>query len=158
MPCISRTRRTAAFLIRIFTSCVPFAPLSRAANGATNSSGNICWTSMGIASGTKQETMCSTLCRPPTGAVPKPWSIGGKHGLICAIRSLRRKVWIAGSTTAAMPVKALNRFLPSTRDRLSARWKRRASAPIRATSTAGFAKPTLCCGKQRIKSLLCWNG
>ena len=60
--------------------------------------------------------------------------------------------------TAAMPVKALNRFLPSTRDRLSARWKRRASAPIRATSTAGFAKPTPCCGKQRIKSLLCWNG
>jgi len=38
LPCISRTRRTAAFLIRIFTSCVPFAPLSRAANGATNSS------------------------------------------------------------------------------------------------------------------------
>ena len=47
--------------------------------------------------------------------------IGGRRGLICAIRSLRRKVWIAGSTTAAMNDKALNRFLPSTRDRLSAR-------------------------------------
>ena len=94
----------------------------------------------------------------PIGAVLKPWSIGGRRGLICATRSFRRKIWIAGSTTAAMNDKALNRFLPSTRDRLSEQWKRRASAPTRATSTAGFAKPTPCCGKQRIKSPLCWNG
>ena len=100
-------------------------------------------------------TMCSTLRPPPIGAALKPWSIGGRNGLSCATRSLRRKVWIVGSTTAAMPVKALNRFLPSTRDRLSAQWKRRAFAPPRATSTAGFAKPTPCCGKQRIKSPLC---
>ena len=155
MRFILPTRRMSAFPIRIFTSCVRFAPLSRTASGAISSGGNMCWTSMESASEMRLATMCSTLRPPPIGAALKPWSIGGRNGLICATRSLRRKVWIVGSTTAAMPVKALNRFLPSTRDRLSARWKRRAFAPPRATSTAGFAKPTPCCGKQRIKSPLC---
>jgi hypothetical protein len=59
--------------------------------------------------------MCSTLCRLPIGAVPTPWSIGGRHGLICAIRSLRKRTWTAGSTTAAMSVKALTKFPPSMR-------------------------------------------
>ena len=152
------TRRTSAFPIRIFTSCVRFAPLSQTAGGATSSGGNMFWTSMENAFWTRQATMYSTLCRPPIGASRRRWKNGGRRGLICATRSLRRKVWIARSTTAAMNDKALNRFLPSMRDRLSARWKRRASAPTRATSTAGFAKPTPCCGKQRIKSPLCWNG
>ena len=152
------TRRTSAFPIRTFMSCVPFALWTNTADGATSSGGNMCWTSMVSASGMRQATMYSTLCRPPIGAALKPWSIGGRRGLICATRSLRRKVWIARSTTAAMNDKALNRFLLFMRDRLSAQWKRRASVPTRATSTAGFAKPTPCCGKQRIKSLLCWNG
>ena len=158
MPFTRQTKRTAAFLTRIFMSCVRFILLSQTAGGAISSGGNMCWTSMVSVFWMRWATTCSTLCRPPTGAVPKPWSIGGRRGLICAIGSLRRKVWIAGSTTAAMPVKALNRFLPSMRGRLSAQWERRASVPTRSTSTAGFAKPTPCCGKQKIKSPLCWNG
>ena len=149
------TRRTAVFPIRTFTSCAQSALWTNTADGATSSGGNMCWTSMESASEMRLATMCSTLRPPPIGAALKPWSIGGRNGLICATRSLRRKVWIVGSTTAAMPVKALNRFLLFMRDRLSAQWKRRASAPTRATSTAGFAKPTPCCGKQRIKSPLC---
>ena len=81
----------------------PIRPIEPStAGGATNSGGNMCWTSMESASGTRQATMYSTLCPPPIGAALKPWSIGGRHGLICATRSLRRKIWIAGSTTAAM--------------------------------------------------------
>lgn len=109
-----QTKRTAAFPIRTFMSCVQSALWTNTADGATSSGGNMCWTSMENAFWMRLATMCSTLRRPPIGAVPKPWSIGGKRGLICAIISLRRKVWIAGSTTAAMPVKALNRFLPIT--------------------------------------------
>lgn len=109
-----QTKRTAAFPIRTFMSCVPFALWTNTADRATSSGGNMCWTSMENAFWMRLATMCSTLRRPPIGAVPKPWSIGGRRGLICAIRSLRRKVWIAGSTTAAMSGKALNRFLPIT--------------------------------------------
>lgn len=147
LPFTRQTKRTSAFPIRTFMSCVQFALWTNTADGATSSGGNMCWTSMVSASGMRQATMYSTLCRPPIGAVLKPWSIGGRRGLICATRSFRRKIWIAGSTTAAMNDKALNRFLPSTRNRLSEQWKRRTSALTRATSTAGFAKPTPCCGK-----------
>ena len=77
------TRRTAAFPIRTFMSCVPFVLWTNTADGATSSGGNMCWTSMVSASGMRQATMYSTLCRPPIGAVLKPWSIGGRRGLIC---------------------------------------------------------------------------
>ena len=33
-------------------------------------------------------------------------ALAGRHGLICAIRSLRKRNWIAGSTTAAMSDRA----------------------------------------------------
>ena len=55
--------------------------------------------------------MYSTLCRPPTGAVPTPWSIGGKRGLIYAIRSLLKRNWTVVSITAAMNDKALPHLL-----------------------------------------------
>ena len=61
------TRRMSAFPIRIFTSCVRFAPLSRTASGARNSGGNMCWTSMESASEMRLATMCSTLRPPPMG-------------------------------------------------------------------------------------------
>ena len=77
--------------------------------------GNICWTNMVSASGMEQETMYSTLCRPPIGAVPTPWSIGGKRGLICAIRSLQKKNCPVGSTTAAMSDRASTNSPPSMR-------------------------------------------
>lgn len=76
---------------------------------------DICWTSMVSASGMKQETMFSMLCRPPTGAVPTPWSIGGRRGLICAIRSLQKRNWTAGLTTAAMSDRASTNSPPSMR-------------------------------------------
>ena len=109
-----QTKRTAAFPIRTFMSCVPFALWTNTADGATSSGGNMCWTSMVSVFWMRWATTCSTLCRPPIGASRRRWKNGGRRGLICATRSLRRKVWIAGSTTAAMPVKALNRFLPIT--------------------------------------------
>ena len=84
-------------------------------DGATNSGGNICWTNMASVSVMKQETMYSTLCRLPTGAVPTPWNIGGKHGLNCAIRSLRKRNWTAGLTTAAMSDRASTSSLLSMR-------------------------------------------
>ena len=40
-----QTKRTAAFPIRTFMSCVPFALWTNTADGATSSGGNICWTS-----------------------------------------------------------------------------------------------------------------
>ena len=64
-------------------------------------------------------------------AVPTPWSIGGRRGLICAIRSLQKRNWTAGLTTAAMNDKALTSFPPSMRVGPSGRWKQRASAPTR---------------------------
>ena len=57
--------------------------------------------------------MYSTLCRPPIGAVPTPWSIGAKRGLTFAIRSLRKRNWTAGSTTAAMSDRASTNSPPS---------------------------------------------
>ena len=114
LPFTLPTKRTVAFPIPTFTSCVQSALWTNTADGAISSGGNMCWTSMENAFWTRQATMCSTLCRPPIGASRRRWKNGGRRGLICATRSLRRKVWIAGSTTAAMPVKALNRFLPFT--------------------------------------------
>ena len=109
------TRRTAAFPIPTFMSCVPSALWMNTADGATNSGGNICLMSMATASVMKQETMCSTLYQPPIGAVPIPWSIGGKHGLISVIRSLRKKNWTAGLTTAVMSDRASTNSPPSMR-------------------------------------------
>ncbi len=50
-----------------------------------------------------------------SGAVPTPWNIGGKHGLNCAIRSLRKRNWTAGLTTAAMSDRASTSSLLSMR-------------------------------------------
>lgn len=104
-----------SFPIPTFMSCVPSALWMNTADGATNSGGNICLMSMATASVMKQETMCSTLYQPPIGAVPIPWSIGGKHGLISVIRSLRKKNWTAGLTTAVMSDRASTNSPPSMR-------------------------------------------
>ena len=93
----------------------PIRPLDEHGRWATNSGGNICLMSMATASVMKQETMCSTLYQPPIGAVPIPWSIGGKHGLISVIKSLRKKNWTAGLTTAVMSDRASTNSPPSMR-------------------------------------------
>ena len=59
--------------------------------GQQTAAGMICLMSMATASVMKQETMCSTLYQPPIGAVPIPWSIGGKHGLISVIKRFAEK-------------------------------------------------------------------
>ena len=66
-------------------------PLGRTAGGETNSGGNMCWTNTASVFWTRQATMCSTLCLQPTGANPKRWKRGGRHGLRCAMPSLPKK-------------------------------------------------------------------
>ena len=51
-------------------------------------------------------TMCSTPFPQRTGASPKRWKRGGRHGLTFATPSLLKKALTAASTTAALPVRA----------------------------------------------------
>ena len=64
---------------------------------------------------TRLGTMCSTLCPPPTGAAPTPWSSGGRRGRSCATPNLQRRGWIAVSTTAATSVRVWSSYPPSMR-------------------------------------------
>ena len=64
------------------------------------------WTRTATVSGTRTESLFSTPFPLPTGAVPKRWNIGVKHGRRCAMPSLRKKVLMFVSTTAAMNGKA----------------------------------------------------
>ena len=49
------------------------------------------WTRTATVSGTQTESLCSTPFPLPTGAVPKRWNIGGRHGRNYATPSLRKK-------------------------------------------------------------------
>ena len=60
----------------------------------------------GNVSETQTETLCSTPFPLPTGAVPKRWNIGGRHGRNYTTPSLRRKGLMFVSTTEAMSVRA----------------------------------------------------
>ena len=151
MPFINRIRRTAASRTRIFMSCVPSVLSSRTENGATSSGGNMCWTNRVSVSGMRPGTMCSTPSPPPIGASWRHWSFGVNNGRNSAIPDLLRKVWIAASATAAMSVRVWSKYPPSTRGRLSGRWRPRVSVPTRAIPTAGSGKPTPCSGRRNRK-------
>ena len=71
------------------------------------------------------------------GEVRKRWNTGERHGLMCATPSLPRKGLMSVSTTAAMSGRDLTSCLLSMREPLSGRWRRKASAPRKASSTAG---------------------
>ena len=57
---------------------------------------------------------CSTPFPLPTGAVPKRWNTGGRHGRSYATPSLRKRGLTFVSTTEAMSVRAWSFFPPST--------------------------------------------
>ena len=73
-----------------------------------------------------------------------------------------RQAWAelcnAKFATGAMSGRVWSSYPPSMRGLRSRRWSKRASAPIRATSTAGSGKPTPCCVRQSRKSRPCSAG
>ena len=133
----------------------PSNPSCRTAAGATNNAGNICWMSTASASGTRLEIMCSTPFPPPTGAVPTPWSSGGRRERNCAAPNSWKRDWIATSTTAAMRAKVWSSFPPSMKPPTVKAMDKKASAPTKATSTVGSRKPMPCYGRQSRKSSPC---
>ena len=66
-----------------------------------------------------------------TGASPKRWKHGGRHGLTFATPSLLKKAWIAALITVALPVRVWSRSPRSTKVPPSGRWRQRASAPTK---------------------------
>ena len=91
------------------------------------------WTRTATVSETQTESLCSTPFPLPTGAVPKRWNIGGRHGRNYATPSLRRKGLMFVSTTEAMSVRAWSFFPPSMRAQPSGQWRRKAYVPTRKT-------------------------
>ena len=59
-----------------------------------------------VKTGIKTKGMCSTPFPLPTGAVPKRWNIGVRHGRNYATPSLRKRGLTFVSTTEAMSVRA----------------------------------------------------
>ena len=53
--------------------------------------GCMSWTRTATVSGTQTESLCSTPFPLPTGAVPKRWNTGGRHGRSYATPSLRKR-------------------------------------------------------------------
>ena len=116
------------------------------------------WTRTATVFGTQTESLCSTPFPLPTGAVPKRWNTGGRHGRSYATPSLRKRGLTFVSTTEAMSVRAWSFFPPSTRAQPSGQWRRKAYAPRRASSTAGSRQPMPLSGTSRRKSLSCSIG
>ncbi len=116
------------------------------------------WTRTATVSETRTESLFSTPFPLPTGAVPKRWNIGVKHGRRCAMPSLRKKGLTFVSTTEAMSVRAWSFFPPSMRAQPSGQWRRKAYAPRKASSTAGSKPPMPLSGTSRRKSLSCLIG
>ena len=116
------------------------------------------WTRTEIVSETRTASMFSMPFPLPTGAVPKRWNIGGRHGRNYATPSLRRKGLMFVSTTEAMSVRAWSFFPPSMRAQPSGQWRRKAYAPRKASSTAGSEQPMPLSGTSRRKSLSCLIG
>jgi type IV secretion system protein VirD4 len=75
-----------------------------------------------------------------------------------AMPSLRKKVLMFVSTTAAMNGKAWIYFPLSMKAQPSGQWRRKAYAPKRASSTAGSRQPMPLSGTSRRKSLSCSIG
>ena len=80
------------------------------------------------------------------------------HGLNYATPSLRRKGLMFASTTEAMSVRAWIYFPPFTREQPSEQWRRKVSAPKRASSTAGSRRPMPLSRTSERKSLSCSTG
>ncbi len=78
--------------------------------GTKSNAGCMSWTRTATVSGTRTESLFSTPFPLPTGAVPKRWNTGGKHGRSYAMPSLRKKVLMFVSTTGAMSVRAWSFF------------------------------------------------
>ena len=57
LPFTRQTKRTSAFPIRTFMSCVQFALWTNTADGATSSGGNRCWMSIVSASERRRATI-----------------------------------------------------------------------------------------------------
>ena len=154
----SQTERTAAYPIPIFMCFAPSVPSSRTANGAVSSTEFTSWTRTATVSETRTASLFSTPFPLPTGAVPKRWNTGGRHGRSYATPSLRKRGLTFVSTTEAMSVRAWSFFPLSTRAQLSGQWRRKAYAPRRASSTAGSRQPMPLSGTSRRKSLSCSIG
>ena len=154
----SQTERTAAYPIPIFMCFAPSVPSSRTANGAVSSTEFTSWTRTATVSGTQMETLCLTPFPLPTGAVPKRWNTGGRHGRSYATPSLLKRGLTLVSTTEAMSVRAWSFFPPSMRAQPSGQWRRKAYAPRKASSIAGLEPPMPLSGTSRRKSLSCLIG
>ncbi len=73
------------------------------------------WTRTATVSGTQMESLCSTPFPLPTGAVPKRWNTGGRHGRSYATPSLLKRGLTFVSTTEAMSVRAWS-FFPTVHE------------------------------------------
>ena len=91
----------------------PIRPIEPDGRWATNSGGNMCWTSMATASGTRLATMCSTPYPPPTGAARKRWSHGGRHRRSCPSPS-RLRWWSCCPPTMTTAIRARTAARPGS--------------------------------------------
>ena len=157
-PYTSQTGRTAAYQTHISMCFALSVPSSRTANGAVSNTEFTSWTRTATVSGTQMESLCLTPFPLPTGAVPKRWNTGGRHGRSYATPSLRKRGLTFVSTTEAMSVRAWSFFPPSMRAQPSGQWRRKAYAPRKASSTAGSKPPMPLSGTLRRKSLSCLIG
>ena len=102
-----------------------------------SNAGCMSWTRTATVSETRMASLFSTPFPLPTGAVPKRWNTGGRHGRSYATPSLRKRGLTFVSTTEAMSVRAWSFFPASMRAQPSGQWRRKAYAPKRASSTVG---------------------
>ena len=97
----------------------------------------MCLMKTATVSPTAKVIMCSTPFLLPIGVLPRPWSSGVSNGRRCVTPSLKKRVWMFASTTAAMNDRASSSYPPFTKDPLSELWKRKASRPKRVSSIGG---------------------
>ena len=80
----------------------PIRPIEQNGKWGCSSTEFTSWTRTATVSGTQMETLCLTPFPLPTGAFPKRWNTGGRHGRSYAMPSLRKRSLTFVSTTEAM--------------------------------------------------------